>query len=88
MKIGNIECYGVIYKITNLVNRKCYIGQSTRKFKERYNYNGLTLIERVFNYHKGRKENGYCYNGNRKSAGKSPDGTKLVGRYLTIIELR
>ena len=28
-----------------------------------------------------------CCKGRQKSAGKSPDGTKLVWRYLTIIEL-
>lgn len=27
MNIGNIECYGVIYKITNLVNNKCCKGK-------------------------------------------------------------
>lgn len=36
-----MEVYGVIYKITNNINNKCYIGQTTRKngFDERYNYN-------------------------------------------------
>lgn len=36
MKIGNLEVYGVIYKITNKVNGKCYIGQTTVGFKKRY----------------------------------------------------
>lgn len=38
MKIGNLEVYGVIYKITNNVNGKVYIGQTTNKdgFRGRY----------------------------------------------------
>lgn len=35
------EHYGVIYKITNNINRKCYIGQTIKKngFDERYSHN-------------------------------------------------
>lgn len=36
MKIGNLEVYGIIYKITNLINDKIYIGQTTLTFKKRY----------------------------------------------------
>lgn len=36
MKIGNIEVYGVIYKITNIINGKCYIGQTVTGFNRRY----------------------------------------------------
>lgn len=36
MKIGNLEVYGVIYKITNKVNNKVYIGQTVLGFKKRY----------------------------------------------------
>lgn len=36
MRIGNLEVYGIIYKIENLVNGKVYIGQTTLTFKERY----------------------------------------------------
>ena len=43
-----INLKGVIYKITNLVNNKVYIGLTTRTFNERYNGYGVG-IERVFN---------------------------------------
>lgn len=36
MKIGNIEVYGVIYKIKNKINDKVYIGQTVNGFKNRY----------------------------------------------------
>jgi hypothetical protein len=39
MKIGNLEVYGVIYKITNIVNGKIYIGQTIRGFDLRYKNN-------------------------------------------------
>ena len=53
MKIGNLEVYGVIYKITNKVNKKVYIGQTTNNkgFVGRYNSKGIG-IERVYNYYK------------------------------------
>lgn len=38
-----------IYKITNLVNDKCYIGQTVKTFEERYNFKGAG-IERVWGY--------------------------------------
>ena len=36
MKIGNLEVYGTIYMITNNINNKVYIGQTTIKFNKRY----------------------------------------------------
>ena len=53
MKIGNLEVYGVIYKITNKVNNKVYIGQTKQKrgFKGRYGAKGEG-IERIYNYYK------------------------------------
>lgn len=62
MKIGNLEVYGVIYKITNKVNGKVYIGQTSRinGFRDRYPYKGEG-IERVKLYHeKTKNDKGYC----------------------------
>lgn len=49
--VGNMEVYGVIYKITNKVNGKVYIGQTIRGFNGRYFPNGKG-IERVYKYYK------------------------------------
>ena len=58
--INNLEVYGVIYKITNKVNNKVYIGQTTIGFNKRYRGNGVG-IERVYNFHKSLqlKDNNY-----------------------------
>ena len=48
MKIGNIEVYGIIYKITNKVNNKVYIGQSVNGFDRRYDNN---IVKRTCNKH-------------------------------------
>ena len=56
MKVGNLEVYGVIYKITNKINGKSYIGQTTRGFNGRYQAKGEG-IERVYNYHNYYKSN-------------------------------
>ena len=39
MDINELEVYGVIYKITNKINGKSYIGQTTQGFDKRYGYN-------------------------------------------------
>lgn len=56
MKIGNIECYGVIYKITNKINKKVYIGQTVNGFNRRYIGKGENG-ERLLNYYKFQEEN-------------------------------
>jgi len=63
MKIGNLEVYGIIYKITNIINDKVYIGQTTREngFDGRYYCKGKG-IERVYKYHKNSKERFDDYN--------------------------
>ena len=53
-----MKSYGTIYKITNLVNNKVYIGQTSQKnFNERYSAKGKG-IERVYWYHVYRKRYG------------------------------
>ena len=56
LRIGNIECYGVIYKVLNKVNNKVYIGQTIkdRGFKGRYDYSG-DGVERIYKYISVRK---------------------------------
>lgn len=58
----NKERHGIIYKIENTVNGKCYIGQTTNKkgFKGRYHYGG-DGIEKVYKFHKYRKDNNFAY---------------------------
>ena len=65
MKMGNLEVYGIIYKITNSKNGKVYIGQTTEKqgFNGRYHVGGKEgSIERVYRYHKWNKEHNRSYN--------------------------
>lgn len=54
MKIGDLEVYGVIYKITNKVNGKVYIGQTINGFDKRYPGIGSD-INKVYNFHKALK---------------------------------
>lgn len=63
MKIGNLEVYGIIYKVTNLVNGKVYIGQTIREdgFNGRYSGKGQG-IERMYNDYSSCKKNGDYYN--------------------------
>ena len=56
-----MQKYGVIYKITNKQNGKCYIGQTKNSFKERYYHSGKG-IERVYKYHKSLKDKNKLYN--------------------------
>lgn len=59
-----MNIYGVIYKITNLINEKVYIGQThcDRGFYGRYEHSGNSDIERVYKYHKGLKDKVKNYN--------------------------
>lgn len=63
MIVNNEEVYGIIYKITNKLNGKSYIGQTTkpRGFLDRYPNKG-NGIERVYRFHKKNKNKGYGYN--------------------------
>ena len=61
MKIGNIEVYGVIYKITNIINGKCYIGQTVVGYKKRYKAKG-NGIERIYYHNIYYRNNGRYYN--------------------------
>lgn len=61
MKIGNLEVYGIIYKVENLINGKVYIGQTTQGYNRRYCVKGKG-VERIYKRHKMFKECGYDYN--------------------------
>ena len=62
MKIGNLEVYGIIYKIENLVNGKVYIGQTIQGFDKRYSENGINSVEKVYNHHNHRRITNRYYN--------------------------
>lgn len=63
MKIGNLEVYGIIYKVINNVNGKVYIGQTAlnKGFNDRYQCKGIGA-ERIYSRHKNLKDNGFDYN--------------------------
>ena len=63
MMVNDNEVYGVIYKITNNINNKVYIGQTMkpRGFLDRYPNKGVG-IERVYKFHKNNKNRGDGYN--------------------------
>lgn len=54
MNQGSLNKRGVIYKITNIINHKSYIGQTTKSFNERYRGKGYG-VERVLNSSKANK---------------------------------
>lgn len=67
MKIGNLEVYGVIYKITNKLNGKVYIGQTTNKkgVRGRYGISAKSnLVEGIYKYHL------YIKNGGKRNYNK------------------
>ena len=61
--IDDIEYYGIIYKIENMINHKVYIGQTSqeRGFKDRYCRKGQG-IERVYNSYLYEQKHNRCYN--------------------------
>ena len=63
INVDGKSVYGIIYKITNTINNKSYIGQTRNKrgFRGRYYHSG-NGIERVYKYHKIQKQNGEYYN--------------------------
>lgn len=63
MIINDLNVYGIIYKITNTINNKVYIGQTTKErgFLDRYPHKG-NGIERVYKYHKRNKDSNQGYN--------------------------
>lgn len=63
MMTKELNVYGIIYKITNLIDDKSYIGQTTEKrgFNGRYSRKG-TGIERVYNYYYNHRKLGIGYN--------------------------
>lgn len=63
MKVGNLEVYGIIYKVVNNINGKVYIGQTAlnKGFNDRYQCKGVGS-ERIYSRHKNLKENGFDYN--------------------------
>jgi len=64
MIIDNKEVYGIVYKITNTINNKSYIGitKSKRGFGGRYYYKASSNSEKVFKFHNRMRELGKYYN--------------------------
>ncbi len=63
INVNGKEVYGIIYKITNTINNKSYIGQTRckRGFRGRYYHSG-NGIERVYKFHIYQKQRGDSYN--------------------------
>lgn len=55
MNIGNLEVYGIIYRIRNKINNKVYIGQTISGFDKRYSAKGKDSVK-LYNYYKVRKD--------------------------------
>ena len=53
--------YGYIYLLTNKINNKKYVGQTTRTFNERYGFKGKGA-ERMYKYHYYKMTRGLSYN--------------------------
>lgn len=59
IKIGNLEVFGVIYKITNIKTNESYIGQTTKGFRSRYKCSHVVSdIESVYRMHKRKGKRG------------------------------
>lgn len=86
MLIGNLEVYGIIYKIQNLINRKVYIGQTSQVggFDDRYSYKGKG-IERIYTYHLKCKNLNKPYNFHLlRSIEKHGFDTFIVNKILDV----
>ena len=61
--MNDLKVYGVIYLITNKINNKHYVGQTTDKkgFNGRYHGKGVG-IERVYNHYASREKHKRNYN--------------------------
>lgn len=57
MKVGQLDVYGIIYKITNKINGKVYIGQTIHPFHQRYK--GSKWYEYTHNQHLKSSANKY-----------------------------
>lgn len=64
IEVDGKEVYGIIYKITNTVNNKSYIGQTINKrgFRGRYYATGKNNADRVYKYLLQGKNSGRYYN--------------------------
>jgi len=75
---GNV-CYGCIYKITNLINRKCYIGQTTQEYS-------MYIQKHFKNALNGHSKSKHFYNALRKY-GKKNFKWKILGFCYSLEEL-
>lgn len=59
--------YGYIYILTNKINNKKYVGQTTQTFNKRYCFKGIGA-ERMYKYHSYMKRKKISYNKHLLSA--------------------